>query len=81
MILDFFPEITLGDGPKKHRIRVNDNSYVESLGWNVITQEDLFQLDVRNTGATRLIYSPLRDWHCAINWQAIAQVDFQIVKF
>ena len=23
MILDFFPEITLGDGPKKHRIRVN----------------------------------------------------------
>ena len=56
---------------------LNDSDFIESLGWNVITQEDLFKLDVLDTGATRLIYNPLRDWHCANNWQAIAQAGFQ----
>ena len=36
MILDFFPENTLGDGPKSSRIRVNYNSYRNSFKSDLI---------------------------------------------
>ena len=56
---------------------LNDRNFTESLGWNVLTQQELFEKDVLSPTATRLIYNPLRDWHCVNGWQGIAQVGFQ----
>ena len=55
---------------------LNDKDFIESLGWNITTREELFEKDVRDPTATRLIYNPLRDWHCVNGWQGIAQVGF-----
>ena len=52
---------------------LNNPDYIASLGWKVTTQGELFQRDVLDLGATRLIYNPLRDWHCVMGWQSIAQ--------